>query len=138
MAGPKNTADKPLSPKHLRFCQEYLQDLNATQAAIRAGYSPNIGTARVTAHDLMRKPNIKKYIDDALQKAGFNERVFLEELAKTALGEADGKKLKSADKNAATALLFKVKGIGTEKVEVSGTFTPILQITMPTPKKDGE
>lgn len=30
---------KPLSPKQQRFCEEYLVDLNATQAAIRAGYS---------------------------------------------------------------------------------------------------
>ena len=28
------------SPKHQRFVAEYLKDLNATQAAIRAGYSP--------------------------------------------------------------------------------------------------
>ena len=30
----------PLTAKQLRFCEEYLLDLNATQAAIRAGYSP--------------------------------------------------------------------------------------------------
>ena len=28
-----------LTPKQARFCEEYLVDLNATQAAIRAGYS---------------------------------------------------------------------------------------------------
>lgn len=33
-----------LTPKQERFCEEYLIDLNATQAAIRAGYSAN--TAR--------------------------------------------------------------------------------------------
>lgn len=32
-------ADRPLTPKQERFVQEYLIDLNATQAAIRAGYS---------------------------------------------------------------------------------------------------
>lgn len=31
---------KPLSPKQARFVAEYLVDLNATQAAVRAGYSP--------------------------------------------------------------------------------------------------
>jgi len=34
-----------LTPKQLRFIEEYLIDLNATQAAIRAGYSRD--TARV-------------------------------------------------------------------------------------------
>ena len=29
-----------LTPKQKRFCEEYLIDLNATQGAIRAGYSP--------------------------------------------------------------------------------------------------
>ncbi|MDP7241770.1 MAG: terminase small subunit [Rhodospirillales bacterium] len=32
-----------LSPKQQRFVDEYLIDLNATQAAIRAGYSNNNG-----------------------------------------------------------------------------------------------
>ena len=32
-------ADKALTPKQERFCQEYLIDLNATGAARRAGYS---------------------------------------------------------------------------------------------------
>jgi len=32
-------SDTPLNPRQERFCQEYLKDLCATQAAIRAGYS---------------------------------------------------------------------------------------------------
>ena len=30
-----------MTDKQARFCEEYMIDLNATQAAIRAGYSPN-------------------------------------------------------------------------------------------------
>ncbi len=37
---------KRLSDKQLKFCEEYLMDLNATQAAIRAGYSKNYATAQ--------------------------------------------------------------------------------------------
>ncbi|MDH3738705.1 MAG: terminase small subunit, partial [Alphaproteobacteria bacterium] len=33
--------DKQLNPRQARFVEEYLVDLNATQAAIRAGYSPD-------------------------------------------------------------------------------------------------
>lgn len=43
--------------KHERFCQEYLVDFNATQAAKRAGYSPR--TAGSQAHDLLKKPEIQ-------------------------------------------------------------------------------
>lgn len=49
-----------LTPKQKRFCDEYLIDLNATQAAIRAGYSPK--NANNIASENMAKPNIKAYI----------------------------------------------------------------------------
>jgi phage terminase small subunit len=45
-----------LSPKQKRFVQEYLVDLNATQAAIRAGYSPR--SAKQHADVLLSKPHI--------------------------------------------------------------------------------
>jgi phage terminase small subunit len=49
-----------LPQKQQRFCEEYLIDLNATQAAIRAGYSPkNPNAAGVTAHHLLRNPKIE-------------------------------------------------------------------------------
>ena len=51
-----------LTPKQKRFCQEYLIDLNATQAAVRAGYSEK--TAYSVGNENLRKPEIKKYIDE--------------------------------------------------------------------------
>ena len=57
-----------LTEKQNRFCDEYLIDLNATQAAIRAGYSGK--NARNIASENLAKPNIKKYIEDRMaQKA---------------------------------------------------------------------
>lgn len=53
-----------LTEKQKRFCDEYLIDLNGTQAAIRAGYSEK--TARFIATENLTKPNIRKYIDDRL------------------------------------------------------------------------
>lgn len=50
-----------LTAKQRRFCDEYLIDLNATQAAIRAGYSER--TARVIGQENLLKPAIKEYID---------------------------------------------------------------------------
>lgn len=49
-----------LTPKQKRFCEEYLIDLNATQAAIRAGYSPK--TAEQTASRLLRNVKVQEYI----------------------------------------------------------------------------
>lgn len=53
-----------LTAKQKRFCDEYLIDLNATQAAIRAGYSKK--TAGVIANENLNKPYIKKYIAERM------------------------------------------------------------------------
>jgi phage terminase small subunit len=45
---------RPLTPKQARFVAEYLVDLNATQAAIRAGYSAK--TAFIIGHENLKKP----------------------------------------------------------------------------------
>ena len=49
-----------MTAKQQRFCDEYLIDLNATQAAIRAGYSEK--TANRIATENLSKPVIKEYI----------------------------------------------------------------------------
>lgn len=49
-----------LTEKQKRFCDEYLVDLNATQAAIRAGYSKK--TAKQIAQQNLTKLDIQEYI----------------------------------------------------------------------------
>jgi phage terminase small subunit len=53
-----------LTPKQALFVQEYLKDLNATQAAIRAGYSSK--TAQVIGAENLTKPMVRQAIDTAL------------------------------------------------------------------------
>ena len=53
-----------MTDKQKRFCDEYLIDLNATQAAIRAGYSEK--TARKIGQENLTKLDIKNYIDDRM------------------------------------------------------------------------
>ncbi|WP_180116443.1 terminase small subunit [Acinetobacter sp. YH12140] len=55
-----------LTPKQQRFVEEYLIDLNATQAAIRAGYSEK--TAKVIAAQNLSKLNIQEAIQEAQNK----------------------------------------------------------------------
>lgn len=50
-----------LTAKQQRFCDEYLIDLNATQAAIRAGYS--VKTAYSIGSENLNKPELKEYIE---------------------------------------------------------------------------
>ena len=49
-----------LNEKQKQFCEEYIIDLNGTQAAIRAGYSKK--TARAIANELLTKLDIQEYI----------------------------------------------------------------------------
>ena len=51
----------PLNPKQQRFVDEYLIDTNATQAAIRAGYSPH--SAHVQGSQLLAVPSIRAEVD---------------------------------------------------------------------------
>ena len=55
-----------LNAKHEIFCQEYLKDLNGTQAAIRAGYSAK--TAHVQASKLLSNPNISARVKELKAK----------------------------------------------------------------------
>ncbi len=50
-----------MTAKQQRFCDEYLIDMNATQAAVRAGYSKK--TARVIGQENLLKPAIREYIE---------------------------------------------------------------------------
>lgn len=55
-----------LTAKQKRFCEEYLIDLNATQAAIRAGYSKK--TAGSIATENLQKPDLRTYIQELMDK----------------------------------------------------------------------
>ena len=58
--------EKKLTDKQRFFCKEYLIDLNATQAAIRAGYSVN--TAKETGYENLTKPHISEFIQDLMDE----------------------------------------------------------------------
>ena len=49
-----------LNQRQELFCREYIKDLNGTQAAIRAGYSPR--TADRMAYELLKKPEIQAFV----------------------------------------------------------------------------
>ena len=55
-----------MNARQKRFCDEYLIDCNATQAAIRAGYSPK--TAKSIGQENLTKPDLKAYIDEQLER----------------------------------------------------------------------
>lgn len=76
-----------LTKKQKLFVEEYLIDLNATQAAIRAGYSPD--TAQEQSSRMLSNVMVKNEIDKAMaersRRTGINQDRILMELAKIAL-----------------------------------------------------
>lgn len=72
--GKESKVDKPTGKRRLTaltarqemFVREYLVDLNATQAAIRAGYSPR--SAEVTGHHLLKNHKVRAAIQTAMEE----------------------------------------------------------------------
>ena len=90
---------KALNPKQQQFVAEYLVDLNATQAAIRAGYSPK--TAGVQGFDLLRKPEIAAAIESLRNEHAKNTGLTVERVLTEAMRLAffDIRKLTDAEGN---------------------------------------
>lgn len=82
-----------LTAKQRRFVDEYLVDLNATQAAIRAGYSAK--RADAIGYENLRKPEIAEAVSAAMkereQRTEITQDMVLRELAK--IGFADIRKI---------------------------------------------
>ena len=78
-----------LTAKQKRFCDEYIIDLNATQAAIRAGYSPNGINKRITR--MMANDGINAEIQRAMAERGrrteITQDMVLKELADIAFDD---------------------------------------------------
>lgn len=118
---------KQLTEKQKRFAEEYLVDLNATQAAIRAGYSPD--TANEQGSRLLANVNIKNTVDKMIaersRRTGINADRVIREIAKIAFVNAgeivdlDTALLmdKISDDDMAAIQSVKVKTFGEDGVE---------------------
>ena len=107
-----------LNEKQKRFCEEYLIDLNATQAAIRAGYSEKtaerasdwINEAGQEKPSSKFKPELREYIDSRLEEL-HNERTadaqeVVEYLTSVMRGESESEEI-----------VLKGVGKGSQKIE---------------------
>ena len=79
-----------MTARQLMFCEEYLTDLNATQAAIRAGYSEK--TAEQTASRLLTNVKVQEYIQkrkkDRIKRIEITQDAVLQEIALVAFAVA--------------------------------------------------
>ncbi|GKQ42924.1 terminase small subunit [Companilactobacillus sp. RD055328] len=136
-----------LTDKQKRFIDEYLVDLNATQAAIRAGYSKktarNIGNENLTKPDIQTE--IEKRMNEIKNKSILDVNQIAEELTNIAVGKPrevvskqkdnlTGEVKKDTvytiqpedqDRLKALELLGKRYSMFTDKKEINATVTPV-------------
>lgn len=108
---------KRLTAKQKKFVDEYLIDLNATQAAIRAGYSEK--TARTQGNRMLTNVDIQNYLvkrqNKCQERTEITQDMIIDELAKIGLFDLTDEEMagliKASDKIKALELLGKHLGI---------------------------
>lgn len=124
---------KKLTQKQQRFVDEYIISGNATQAAIKAGYSKK--TARFVGAENLTKPNIKDELEkrnaEIKSQKTMDMQEVMERLAAIARGETVEQQVtnkgtvvevepKTSDQIRAMELIGKRYGAWTDKKEVTG------------------
>lgn len=130
-----------LTPKQKAFADFYIELGNATEAAIKAGYSKR--TAKEAGYENLTKPHIKSYIEERMKEIESERIAKAEEvlaflssslrgdvLEEVVAAESDGvggmkpvivkKQLSAKDRIKAAELLGKRYALFTEKVDLDG------------------
>ena len=117
--------DIKLKPKELKFAEEWLKTTNATQSAIKAGYSAR--TAYSAGNRLLKKVDVRQYIDERLAEmkessiADTNEVMqFLSGTMRGDIPDQFGLDPALNDRIKAAELLGKRYKMFTDKQEISG------------------
>lgn len=101
-----------MTDKQKIFVYEYLIDFNATQAAIRAGYSKD--TAGAIGAENLKKPQIQqfleKYQNDRSEKCGIKFDMIIEELRKIGFANIDTEAVRPTDKIKALETMSRLLG----------------------------
>ena len=110
-----------LLDKHELFINEYIVDLNASHAAIRAGYPKR--TSAIIGHRLLKNPSIRKRIDDRMHTIAEKTGLVVEDVLKNL--EIVRKDAMLYGKHAPALRALELQGrylsMFTDKVDVGGT-----------------
>lgn len=119
-------SDIKLKPKELIFAEEWLKTTNATQSAIKAGYSER--TAYSAGSRLLKKVDVRQYIDERLAEMKENSIAdtddvmqFLSSTMRGDIPDQFGLDPALNDRLKAAELIGKRYKLFTDKQEISGT-----------------
>lgn len=109
-----------LTPKQAAFVREYLVDLNATQAAVRAGYSKK--TAEVQGCRLLRNAQVARAVEKQSSKAASKAEITIDWVLSGIREIGDKKRVENATRLKAFELGGKYLKLFTEKHQVEHSF----------------
>lgn len=114
-----------LTEKQKRFVEEYLIDLNATQAAIRAGYSEN--SAMEQGYQLLQKTSVQHAIQQAQNKRSKRTEISQDDVIKGLMLEAtrEGEGSSHSARVSAWSLLGKHLGMFKDRVDITSGDKPL-------------
>ncbi len=102
-----------MTDRQKKFCEEYLIDLNATQAAIRAGYSEK--TANRIASENLTKPDIQEYIQkrqkEGQERAEITRADIVDQLKTIGFADLDMDNISTRDKIKALEVMARMLGL---------------------------
>ncbi|WP_129600451.1 terminase small subunit [Anaerophilus nitritogenes] len=107
-----------LTEKQKRFCDYYIETGNATEAAIRAGYSKS--TAKVIGSENLTKPYLKEYIDERNKLLESDRIADMKEVKEFWTNTMRNVNEETRERLKASELIAKTNGAFLEKVEHSG------------------
>ena len=113
-----------MNQKQKAFCDYYIATLNATESAVKAGYSKK--TARSIGAENLTKPDIKNYIAEKLQEADKSRIATAEEVLEYLTTVVRNEGEKTCDRTKAAELLGKRYAIFAEKIEADTTVRVIM------------
>ena len=108
-----------MTDKQKKFCDEYLIDLNATQAAMRAGYSKK--TAYSIGDENLRKPELQAYIQkrqkEGQERAEITRGDIIDQLKSIGFVDLDVDNIKATDKIKALEIMARMLGLDKPETE---------------------
>lgn len=111
--------NRKLTKKQKRFCDYYIENPNATQAAIKAGYSKN--SAKAIGHENLTKPYLAKYINDRNKQLEDARIADMKEVKEFWTNTMRGPRIDHKDRLKASEYLAKTNGAFLDRVEHSGS-----------------
>lgn len=117
-----------LTPKQQAFADYYIQTGNATEAAIKAGYSEK--TARITGCENLTKPNIQQYIEEKQKELESNRMADMTEVREFWTEAMRNPDNAMKDRLKASEMIARTSGAFLDKVEMKTTGEQTITVTI--------